>query len=113
MTVTVYAMSEVSAEAFGRWLRTFREKRGQSLRAVGAAVGMDPSALSRIEHAARLPTAEQALVLAQHFGISRRDMQARRIAADFVLKYGTDECAHKAVRLVKESFDRYGTHTDN
>ena len=76
-------------------------------------VGMDPSALSRIEHGGRLPTKEQAIDLAGHFGIASTDIQARRIAADFVVKYGRDECAHTAVGLIKESFERYGTATDS
>ncbi|NQU40485.1 MAG: helix-turn-helix transcriptional regulator [Lentisphaerae bacterium] len=113
MTATVYTMCEITAEAFGRWLRSLREDRGESLRVVGAEVGMDPSALSRIEHGGRLPTKEQAADLAGHFEIARTDIQARRIAAEFVMKYGEDECAQRAVGLVKESFECYGTATDS
>ena len=107
MTVTVYTMTEITAEAFGRWLRSLREDRGESLRVVGAKVGMDPSALSRIEHGGRLPTKEQAADLSGHFGISRTDIQARRIAAELLTRYGYDECVHKAVALVNESFESY------
>ncbi len=113
MTVSVYTMNEINAEAFGQWIRSLREGRGESLRVTGAAVGMDPSILSRIEHGGRLPTPKQALSLAGHLGVSGRDIMSRRIAAEFLMKYGNDECAHRAVGIVKEALDRYGSNTGN
>ncbi len=53
----------------GNTLKLRREERGESLRDVGAAVGMDPTQLSKVERGIGGCGDEFKLKLAQHFGI--------------------------------------------
>lgn len=86
----------------GVWLRDLRQKRGQTLREVAAAAGMDPALLSKIENGSRLPTTAQATGLARYFAVSEDDMQARRIAGEFLGRYGDDPSAERALGVIRE-----------
>lgn len=82
--------------------RALRTERGETLREVAASAGMDPALLSKIEHGSRPPTAEQVTGLAHHFSISEDDLQAQRIAVDFVAKYGNQPSVRLAISLIAE-----------
>ena len=91
----------------GAWLRGLRQTRGKTLREVAAAAGMDPALLSKIECGNRLPTPAQTSALARGFGVSEPDMQARRIAVDFVARYGRGEGPRKALSYIRVAFEKH------
>ena len=91
----------------GAWLRDLRKTRGKTLREVAAAAGMDPALLSKIECGNRVPTLDQTSALARGFGVSEPDMQARRIAVDFVARYGRGEGPRKALTYIRLAFKQH------
>jgi len=96
-------MGQAKDAAMGSWLRDMREARGEPLRAVAASVGLDPATLSKIERGDRLATGEQTSELAEHFGIPAEELQARRIATDFLGRYGAHPGVPQALGLIRES----------
>lgn len=54
----------------GNKVREFREARGESIRRLAAAVGMDPTNLSRLEAGRRGTSDATKLRIAEHFGVS-------------------------------------------
>jgi transcriptional regulator with XRE-family HTH domain len=67
---------------------------------------MDPALLSKIERGSRLPTSEQITGLSRHLGISEDDLQAQRIAADFLAHYGESHFASQAITVIQEALRR-------
>jgi transcriptional regulator with XRE-family HTH domain len=63
---------------------------------------MDPAVLSKVERADRLPTVVQTSRLAEYFGIPEEDLQARRMATEFVRRYGTHTAASQALDMIQE-----------
>jgi transcriptional regulator with XRE-family HTH domain len=53
----------------GAALRRLREERGESLRTLAKAVGMDPSYLGRMERGQCSTSDARKLAIAQHFGV--------------------------------------------
>jgi len=93
---------------FGNLLRGFRHEKGKTLREIAAAAGMDSAVLSKIERGRRLPTEAQAASLARTFGIPETDLQAQRIAIDFIIRYGRGESARKALAVIRTAIEKYG-----
>ncbi len=60
--------------ALGNNLNVVRVARGETLRQVGAAVGMDPTHLSKLERGLVGCSDELKLALAQHFGVPLTDL---------------------------------------
>src|SRR4051794_23751072 len=56
-------------DAVGPRLRTLREQRGTTLRALAAGTGISVSTLSRLESGQRRPTLELLLPLARAYGV--------------------------------------------
>lgn len=54
----------------GNKVREFREARGESIRGLAAAVGMDPTNLSRLEAGRRSTSDATKLRIAEYFGVS-------------------------------------------
>jgi len=108
MTRIVPPMKPSTAVALGAWLRDLRQSSGKTLREVAASAGMDPALLSKIERGNRLPTATQASTLARNFAIPETDLQARRIAVDFMTRYGWGESPRKALSLIRVALDKQG-----
>lgn len=96
-------MSVASTVAMGIWLRELREAREEPLRVVAASVSMDSTLLSKIERGDRLPTVKQTSKLAGYFGIPEEELQAKRIAADFLGRYGAHPAAPRALGMIRES----------
>jgi transcriptional regulator with XRE-family HTH domain len=74
-------------------LRTVREARGRSLRAVAQAAGVDPAHLSRIERGIQIPTLPVLYRLASTLGLSElENLLAPYIAGQ--REPGGDHLAH-------------------
>ncbi len=101
-------MSKMAAAILGRLLRQLRAERGEQSRVVAVAVNIDPASLSKIELGNRLPTLKQASKLAIHFGVEEEDLQARRIAADFLGRYGPGTVSSKVLPLIREGLKNAG-----
>ena len=102
-------MKPNSAVDLGAWLRALRQTGGKTLREVAAAAVMDPAVLSKIERGNRLPTPTQATALARNFGIPETNIQARRIAVDFITRHGWGEPQREALALIQTAYDKQGT----
>lgn len=96
------------AVPLGGLLRQLRAEQGEKLRVVAAAVSIDPASLSKIELGDRLSTLKQITKLATHFGVDEEDLQARRIAADFLGRYGPGAKSSKALLLIREGLENAG-----
>ena len=113
MTIIVHTMKAEVVGMLGNWLRNLRNQRGETLREVAASAHMDPALLSKIERGNRLPTAGQVSGLARHFGVAEDELQAQRIAVDFLGRYGDSPFARRAVSIIRERFEHSGPDTDN
>ena len=110
MTRIVPSMKQSPAVELGCWIRSLRQKERKTLREVAAAAGMDPALLSKIEHGNRLPTSPQAAALARSFSVPEQDVQARRIAVDFVARHGCGESQQKALSIIRATIKRLKVH---
>lgn len=85
----------------GKRLRDLRKERGQPLRVIAAAIDVDSSLLSKIEHGERLPTEQQLEKLAQHFGISLEELTAQVIAERIVTTYASNTITLQALKIAE------------
>jgi len=107
-TNIVQFMNPNHDSALGGRLRALRKECGETLREVAASAGIDPALLSKIERASRLPTAEQVTSLSNHFGIAEDNLQAQRIAVDFISRYGEQQYVRLAIPIISQAFSRSG-----
>jgi len=91
----------------GRYLRSLREGRGDPQWRVAAAAQMDSASLSKIELGERLPTQEQAALLAAFFEVPASDMEGRRIVAKFWLENGDNPAVAEAVQRINDTAPAY------
>jgi len=91
----------------GRYLRSLREGRGDPQWRVAAAAQMDSASLSKIELGERLPTQEQAAMLAAFFEVPESDMEGRRIAAKFWLEHGDNPAVGEALQKLHDTAPAY------
>lgn len=91
---------------FGETIRAMRKERGEPLRVVAAAVGIDSTLLSKIERGERFPTQTQIAKFAKYFEIPGEELTAQVIADKIVLEYG-HQAALKAAKIVKERAPAY------
>ena len=91
----------------GLFLRGLRERRGLPLWQVSAAAEMDSTLLSKIELGHRLPTSEQANLLARFFRVPVREIEGRRITAKFWLENGNNPSVGAAVEKIRETAPAY------
>jgi transcriptional regulator with XRE-family HTH domain len=103
MTRIVLFMIPSKLIGMGAWIRDLRQSSDKTLREVAAAAGMDPALLSKIEHGYRLPTPKQVEGLARHFGVSESDMQAQRIAVEFLTRYGDSSVVQHAIAVINKA----------
>src|SRR5262245_34423290 len=90
--------SEKPPSKLGRYLRELRENRAQPQWRVAAAARMDSASLSKIELGERLPTQEQAALLAAFFEVPASDMEGRRIVAKFWQENGDNPAVAEAIQ---------------
>jgi len=85
----------------GDLLRRLRTERGEPLRVVAAAVGIDSTLLSRIERGERLPTAPQLQALAAHFDYPAEELEAIWDAARLVRQSWSADAVWRAADLIE------------
>jgi transcriptional regulator with XRE-family HTH domain len=85
----------------GDLLRRARTERGEPLRVVAAAAGIDSTLLSRIERGERLPTAPQLVALAGHFGLPADELEALRGAARLMRQSWSPDAVWRAADVIE------------
>jgi transcriptional regulator with XRE-family HTH domain len=85
----------------GDLLRRARTERGEPLRVVAAAAGMDSTLLSRIERGERLPTPPQLQALAAHFGLPDDELEALGDAARLMRTWGSAATVLRAADVIE------------
>lgn len=93
---------------FGEWLRKLRASKKLPLREVAAAANMDTAHLSKAELGQRLLTEEQTDKLAEFFGVSATEAQARRMVEKFRQEgEANPKAAREAVYMLAEQAGIY------
>jgi HTH-type transcriptional regulator, competence development regulator len=90
-----------AAPRVGAMIRQARAARGEPMRVVAAATGIDSTLLSKIERGERLPTSPQAEQLAQHLGLPPETLLAHSIADRILSDYGATSTTLRAVEIVR------------
>jgi len=85
----------------GDLLRRLRTDRGEPLRVVAAAVGIDSTLLSRIERGERLPTAPQLQALAAHFDYPAEELEGIWDAARLMRQSWSADAVWRAADLIE------------
>ncbi|MDO8964165.1 MAG: helix-turn-helix transcriptional regulator [Coriobacteriia bacterium] len=109
-----------SDTGLGDLLRRLRIERGEPLRVVAAAAGMDSTLLSRIERDERLPTSPQLLALAAHFGVPSEDLETLANASRMLRRHVSADAVIRAAEVIEArnvpreqwTLNRRDTHDD-
>jgi transcriptional regulator with XRE-family HTH domain len=96
--------------SFGEFIRKMRQDREEPLRVVAAAVGIDSTLLSKLEHGDRFPTEAQIAKFAKFFKVPERELKGRVIADKVSSEYDDDEAALHAALILKERATPYKTN---
>lgn len=91
----------------GETLRDLRRKRNEPLRVVAAAIEVDSSLLSKIEHGDRLPTEPQLEKLANYFSIPLEELLAQAIAERIVTSYTSNPTTLQALKIAETRIHTY------
>lgn len=94
-------------QTVGEIIRTLRKQRGEPLRVVAAAIEIDSSLLSKIEHGERLPTEQQLSNLAKYFNISLEKLKAQAIADKIVTSYDYNPTTLRALKIAERRITSY------
>lgn len=94
-------------QPLGETIHTLRMQRGEPLRVVAAALDVDSSLLSKIEHGERLPTEQQLAKLAQYFKIPLDELTAQTIAERIVSSYASNTTTLQALKIAEERINSY------
>ena len=92
---------------FGEKIKTVRKGRGETLHKVAMGTDIDSTLLSKIERGIRLPTNEQILPLAEHFGLDQKQLAIEATAEKILTQYGYSDVTYEAVRYVQEKMQKY------
>jgi HTH-type transcriptional regulator, competence development regulator len=101
LTLSVKTMRDNQA-SFGEFVRKLRRERRLPLRVVAAAVGIDSTLLSKLEHCERFPTEVQISKVAKYFKIPEVELKGRVIADKVRSEYEDDDAALHAAYILKE-----------
>jgi transcriptional regulator with XRE-family HTH domain len=85
----------------GDLLRRARTERGEPLRVVAAAAGIDSTLLSRIERGERLPTEPQLHALAAHFDLPADELEGLRGAARLMRQSWSPDAVWRAADVIE------------
>lgn len=96
--------------SFGEFIRKMRHDREEPLRVVAAAVGIDSTLLSKLEHGDRFPTEVQISKFAKVFKVPEGELKGRVIADKVASEYGDDEAALHAAHILQERATPYKTN---
>ena len=86
----------------GSLLRRLRTERGEPLRVVAAAAGIDSTLLSRIERGERLPTTPQIQALAAHFDLPDNELETLGDASRLMRTWGSADTVLRAADVIEE-----------
>ena len=95
--------------SFGEVIRKLRQDREDPLRVVAAAVGIDSTLLSKLEHGDRFPTEVQISKFAKFFKLSEGELKGRVIADKITSEYGDQTAALHAAYILQERAAAYRT----
>jgi len=96
--------------SFGEFIRKMRQDREEPLRIVAAAVGIDSTLLSKLEHGDRFPTEAQISKFAKVFKVPEGELKGRVIADKVASEYDDDEAALHAAHILQERATPYKTN---
>ncbi|HEY85953.1 MAG TPA: helix-turn-helix transcriptional regulator [Chloroflexi bacterium] len=94
-------------KSLGKKLRDLRQERNEPLRVVAAAIEIDSSLLSKIEHSERLPTDPQLEKFAKYFEISLEELTAQTIAEKIVTNYASNTTTLQALKIAESRINAY------
>ncbi len=97
--------------SFGEFIRKMRQEREEPLRVVAAAVGIDSTLLSKLEHGDRFPTDAQISKFAKVFKVPEGELKGRVIADRVTSEYGDQDAALHAAHILKERATPYKTNS--
>jgi HTH-type transcriptional regulator, competence development regulator len=89
--------------SFGEFIRKMRQTRGEPLRVVAAAVGIDSTLLSKLEHGDRFPTGAQISKFAKFFKLPEQEVTGRVIADKVTSEYDDEAALHAAHILIERA----------
>lgn len=105
LSIPVKTMPDKSS--FGEFIRKLRQDRDEPLRVVAAAVGIDSTLLSKLEHGDRFPTEAQIVKFAKFFKLPEGELKGRVIADKVTSEYEDDDAALHAAHILKERATPY------
>ena len=93
----------------GARIRTLREQRKMTQAAFGAGLGLDQSAVSRIEDGSRPLTAQELASGSSALGVTIAELLDEEIPAPALLRAGDcdDEAVRASLRIFSECIDEY------
>lgn len=94
-------------QPLGDKLRDLRQARHEPLRVVAAAIEVDSSLLSKIEHGDRLPTEQQLQRLARYFAVPLEELAAYAIAEKIVTSYTSNRTTLQALKIAEARINAY------
>jgi HTH-type transcriptional regulator, competence development regulator len=97
--------------SFGEFIRKLRQDREEPLRVVAAAVGIDSTLLSKLEHSDRFPTEAQISKFAKLFKIPEHKLKGRVIADKVTSEYDDESAALHAAHILRERAAPYRTNS--
>ena len=97
--------------SFGELIRKMRQDREEPLRVVAAAVGIDSTLLSKLEHGDRFPTEVQISKFARFFKVPEEELKGRVIADRVTSEYGDEDAALHAAHILQERATPYKTNS--
>ena len=96
--------------SFGEFIRKLRHDREEPLRVIAAAVGIDSTLLSKLEHGDRFPTEAQISKFAKFFKVPEQEVKGRVIADKVTSEYDDDEATLHAAHILRERAMPYKTN---
>ena len=97
--------------SFGELIRKMRQDREEPLRVVAAAVGIDSTLLSKLEHGDRFPTEVQISKFAKFFKLPEEELKGRVIADKVTSEYDDDAASLHAAHILRERATPYKTNS--
>ncbi len=86
----------------GQTLRELRESKGLLLREVGAALSIDQTLLSKIEHNDRMPTKEQVNALSEFYKDKKNDVIIAWLSDKLVYEIQDEDLGLAAMKVAEQ-----------
>lgn len=108
--LSIFVKTVPDKATFGELIRNLRQQLGEPLRVVAAAVEIDSTLLSKLEHGERFPTDVQISRFAKFFKLPEKELKGRVIADRVLVEYGDEEAALHAAVMLKDRTTPYRTN---